>query len=119
MKENNFVALDMCPYCDEPKGIAIHQNLKDLPQPCMTSPEPCEKCKEKFIQNNIVPVWSTFTDEKGQIHFNNEYFFIKRDTVRTAELIDMMRTSGFLIMKEEEFNKAKEYMEMQRERMHA
>lgn len=116
---NNYVALDMCPYCNEPKGIAIHKQLKDLPQECITSPEPCDKCREKFIANNIVPVWSTFIDNKGKLQFRNEYFFIKRDTVRTAELINMMNTYGFLVMKEEEFNKAKEYMEMQKERISA
>ena len=116
---NNFVALDICPYCGQPKGIAIHKKLKDLPQECMTSPEPCDKCRETFIAKNAVPVWSTFIDSKGKVQFKNEYFFIRRDTVRTPEIINMMNTSGFLIMKENEFEEAKKYMETQKERIHA
>lgn len=116
---NDFVALDVCPYCGQPKGIAIHKNLKKLPQPCMTSPEPCDKCKEMFIAKNMVPVWSTFIDGKGNIQFKPEYFFIHRDTVTTESIRNMMMTSGFLIMKEDEFEKAKEYMEMQKERIQA
>ena len=116
---NNFIALDVCPYCGEAKGVVIHQQFKDLPQPCMTSPEPCKDCKERFRNQNIVPVWSTFTDDKNQIQFRNEYFFIKRDTVTTATFQNIMDTSGYLIMKEEEFLKAKEQMEPLTERIQA
>ena len=50
---NDFVALDVCPYCGQPKAIAIHKNLKSLPQPCMTSPEPCDTCKVRFTKTSI------------------------------------------------------------------
>ena len=109
---NNFVGMDMCPYCNEPKAILIHQHMKEIPQHCMTSPEPCDKCKAKFEADNVVPVWSTFTDAKGKMQFNNEYFFIKRDSVHGQQFIDMVNKLGFLVMKEEEFIKVKQYMEM-------
>ena len=114
---NNFVGMDMCPYCNEPKAILIHQHMKEIPQHCMTSPEPCDKCKAKFEADNVVPVWSTFIDAKGKMQFNNEYFFIKRESVRTQPLIKMMNDCGFLVMKEEEFIKVKQYMEMNKVRM--
>ena len=116
---NNFVALDMCPYCNQPKGIAIHKNLKKLPQPCMTSPAPCDNCRAAFVKAGVVPVWSTFIDDKGKLQFNNEYFFIRRETVRTTDLINMMNDYGFLVMKEEEFEKHKRNMETQKERIQA
>ena len=113
---NNFVGMDMCPYCNEPKAILIHQHMKEIPEHCMTSPEPCDKCKERFERDNVVPVWSTFIDAKGKMQFNNEYFFIKRDSVHGQQFLDMMNKLGFLVMKEDEFAKVKEYMEMNKVR---
>lgn len=113
---NNFVGMDMCPYCNEPKSILIHQRLKEIPEHCMTSPEPCDKCKERFERDNVVPVWSTFVDDKGKLQFNNEYFFIRRDSVHGQQFLDMIDKLGFLVMKEEEFAKVKLNMQMMKAR---
>lgn len=44
-------SLDMCIFCDEPKGIALLGRLPDdaeAPRHVVTSYEPCDKCQEQM-----------------------------------------------------------------------
>ena len=56
-KNNNFVGMQVCPYCNEPMGVLIHTHLREIPRVSCTGPEPCNACKAKFEKDDVVPVW--------------------------------------------------------------
>lgn len=67
MTDKSFVALDCCPLCNEPKGIAMDNKLKpvfDKREIC-TSPEPCDKCKEKLKSVNHIVFYEANEDKEN------------------------------------------------------
>lgn len=99
-KENDFIGMQMCPYCNEAMGILIDRNLKSIPKMACTGPEPCDKCKEKHKNDSVVPMWEAERTYKG-LDFTGRYIFFKRAAVIGKEFINMMNTVGFLVCDKE------------------
>lgn len=53
---NDFVAIEVCPYCRKERGIAIQQNMKALPKCVSIDPKPCDKCIEDYKNRNILRI---------------------------------------------------------------
>lgn len=52
-------SLDCCIICGEAKGVAILGRIKDdkeAPHKMVTSLEPCDACKEKYLKNGVMLV---------------------------------------------------------------
>lgn len=97
---NNFVGMQMCPYCKEPMGILIQQNLKEIPRTCCTGPEPCDECKKKFKADGTVPVWEVRNPGKPNPDYTGRYVFFLREAVKDPAMIKMMEDLGFLMCDE-------------------
>lgn len=94
---NDFVGMQVCPYCDECMGVLIQQNLKEIPKKCCTSPEPCDKCKAKFEKDGVVPVWEVTNPGMRNPNYTGRRAFFHRSAIKDEALIEMMNTVGFLI----------------------
>lgn len=106
--EHEFVGMDMCIYCHEPKQLLLQtQFFKDakgemkprrgIRKYQSTSPEPCDKCKKKFEEDGVVPMIEATRGPKGKPIFGQRYIFIKRDAIQGQEFIDFMNKHGYLI----------------------
>lgn len=109
--EHEFVGMDMCIYCGECKQLLLQPEFfrgadgemhpkKGIKRTQSTSPEPCDKCKEKFKEQGIVPMIEAERGPKGPI-FGNRYTFINREAVQGEEFVKFMDTHGFLICEPE------------------
>ena len=108
--EHEFVGMDLCLYCNEVKQLLLQPNFfrsgdemipkKGIRKTQITSPEPCDKCKEKFKKQGIVPMIEAERGEHGPI-FGKRYVFIKRKAVKEKEFKDFMNKHGFLICEPE------------------
>lgn len=96
-KHNNFVGMQVCPYCKEPMGILIQTHFKEIPQQSSTSPEPCDKCKAKFEADGVVPVWEVRNPGERNLDYTGRYAFFRRAAVKDPAMIKMMEDVGFLI----------------------
>lgn len=107
--QHEFVGMDMCIYCGECKQLLLQPNFfrgadgqmhpkKGIQRQQCTSPEPCDKCKEKFKKDGVVPLYEATPDEiTGQPIFGKRYLFIKREAVKGPEFIKFMDEHGFLL----------------------
>lgn len=66
MEDKDFVGMFCCPICKEPMGILMDKRLKKtLPKQQTIGPELCDKCKQKFIDENKVVIYEA--DDKGHL----------------------------------------------------
>lgn len=109
--EHEFVGMDMCIYCGECKQLLLQPEFfrdangemipkKGIKRTQSTSPEPCDKCKQKFKEQGIVPMIEATRGKHGPI-FGHRYAFINREAVQGEEFIKFMDTHGFLICEPE------------------
>lgn len=106
--EHEFVGMDMCIYCHEPKQLLLQTKFfkdangemkpqRGLREYQATSPEPCDKCKKKFEEDGVVPMIEATRGPKGKLIFGQRYIFIKRDAIQGQEFIDFMNKRGYLV----------------------
>ena len=111
---HEFVGMDMCIYCMEPKQLLLqtkfHKNAngemvpnKGIRRQQATSPEPCDKCKEKFKEQGIVPIVEATKDEHG-LEYGKRYFMAPREAIHGEEFERMIEKVGFLIMPPEDMD---------------
>lgn len=102
MEDKDFVGMFCCPICKEPMGILMDKRLKKtLPKQQAIGPELCDKCKQKFTEENKVVIYEA--DEKcllGRYAVVNRDGFCNLDE-KTAEFIDKNR---FILMTSEDFS---------------
>ena len=54
----NFVALDVCPYCNKDRAIVLQRNFvngepkHDMPDRVITSLEPCDECRRRMDEED-------------------------------------------------------------------
>lgn len=68
-------SMDICFWCGEPKGLALFGRMKgdaEAPKRMVTSLEPCDKCKEKFMLGvHLIEV----TDDGSRFGDNKAFAF--------------------------------------------
>lgn len=101
---NDFIGMDCCVYCKEPKAILIHKHFKPIPKCSSSSPEPCDACKHKFEENDVVPLHEVIPVRKGY-EPTGRYVFVRRSAIDGEEFVSMMNKVGFLYAIREEFEK--------------
>ena len=110
---HEFVGMDLCIYCNEPKGLVLqtrfNQNgkpMKGVSKEQYTSPEPCDDCKKKFDEMGVYPMIEGHPDERtGQPVFGNRYTFIRKEGVVGEDFKRFAEKNGFLICDEETMDK--------------
>lgn len=94
-------SLDICFWCGEPKGIALCGKMKgdvESPKNMVTSLEPCDKCREKFMLGvHLIEV----TDDG--IRFGDNKAFAFGDTEGRPH----WPTGRYVVMKPEAMNGGK------------
>ena len=103
MEDKDFVGMFCCPICKEPMGLLLHKRLrKTLPKQQTIGPELCDKCKQKFTEENKVVIYEANTSAKllGRYAVANMDGFINLPE-KTKEFIEKNR---FILMLEEEFS---------------
>jgi hypothetical protein len=82
MSDKSFVGMVVCPICREPKHIVIDRRLKNTMDKYMWdgSPELCDKCKQKFKDENKVVVYEADKTDKG-FNLNGKYIIISYDNL--------------------------------------
>lgn len=105
---HEFVGMDMCIYCHEPKQLLLQTQFfkdasgkmkpkKGIRKYQSTSPEPCDNCKKKFEEDGVVPMIEATPGPKGEPIFGKRYIFMKREAIQGQEFIDFMNKHGYLI----------------------
>lgn len=57
MGEKSYVSLDTCIICGEAKGIVLDRRMRPrFERETITSIEPCEKCREKYLKEGVMLV---------------------------------------------------------------
>lgn len=106
--DHEFVGMDICIYCHEPKRLLLQTQFfkdasgkmkprKGISKYQATSPEPCDKCKKKFEEDGVVPTIEATRGPKGELIFGQRYIFGKRDAIQGQEFIDFMNKHGYLV----------------------
>lgn len=70
MEEKDWIGMDCCPICGEPRGIIINQRMKKtLDKHMVASLDLCDKCLKDAKENGWFILYET-TDEfiKGKLH---------------------------------------------------
>ena len=113
---HEFVGMDLCVYCGECKQLLLQTSFfraangemkpkKGLSKYQSTSPEPCDKCKQKFKEDGVVPMIAARRKLNGETEFTNKMVFVRREAIQGEQFIKMMEEAGFLIMEEDEFDR--------------
>ena len=103
MENKDFVGMFCCPVCKEPMDVLLHKKLrKTLPQQQVIGPELCDKCKQKFTEENKVVIYEADTSAKllGRFAVANMDSLVNLPE-KTKEFIEKNR---FILMLEEEFS---------------
>lgn len=103
MEDKDFVGMFCCPICKEPMGILMDRRLKKtLPRHQAIGPELCDKCKQKFTEENKVVIYEADTSAKllGRFAVANMDGF----TNLPEKTKEFMEKNRFILMLEEEFS---------------
>ena len=102
MEDKDFVGMYCCPICKEPIGIIMDNRFKKTLSKYQTiGPELCDKCKQKFTEENDVVIY-----EADENRLLGRYIVVNRDgfcnlNKETAEFIDKNR---FILMNSIDFS---------------
>lgn len=100
--DKSYVGMYCCPLCGESMGLLFNTKLENnVPQKSVISPELCEKCKKKLIDENSVVIYEA--DEKTNI--TGRYITAKMDyfTNLNKETKEFIEKNRFVLMLKEEF----------------
>ena len=102
--EHEAVGMYVCIYCGECKQLLLQTKyhngkpVKGLHKYQATSPEPCDACKKKFEEENVVPIVEANPGPKGEPVFGRRYFMVSREAIHGEEFERMIEHVGFLLM---------------------
>lgn len=103
MEDKDFVGMFCCPICKEPMGILMDRRIKKtLPKYQTIGPELCDKCKQKFTEEDKVVIYEADTSANllGRYAVANMDGFINLPE-KTKEFIKKNR---YILMLREEFS---------------
>lgn len=103
MENKNFVGMFCCPICKEPMGILMDRRLKKtLPEYQTIGPELCDKCKQKFIDEDKAVIYEA--DDKGNLLGRYAVAKMEGFINLPEKIIEFIKKNRFILMLEEEFS---------------
>jgi len=83
MEERDFVGVDVCFVCGEPKGVLLDRRLKkSLPRKAVYNDEPCDKCKE-IMKKGVIFIGVRDGEQDRKNPYRTGHFIgIKEEAIR-------------------------------------
>lgn len=104
--EKDFIGMDCCPICDEPRGILIHKHLrKTLSEKMCTSPKPCDKCIKDLEENNAFIMYECRGENHHTPDFTGRWVKCNLEAFNFPEdTMNFIKENRFMCATEENFN---------------
>ena len=103
MEDKDFVGMFCCPICKEPMGILMDRRLKKtLPKHQAIEPELCDKCKQKFIDEDKVVIYEADTSA----NLLGRYVIAKMEGFNNLpeKTLEFIKKNRFVLMLKDEFS---------------
>lgn len=80
--EKEYVGMELCFFCQKPKGILLNTRLKKtLPREATYNKEPCDECK-KYMEQGIIVISAQRGSEPDNPYRTGGWWVIKEEAVK-------------------------------------